>query len=114
VGPIYRDGKNNEAELLSSCHRECIRIAEERGLTSIAFPAISTGAYGYPPPEAAVVAVESVLDALKQATRVNRVHFVLFDASTLTAYVKAAEKAVRQRTGYRIGRASTTSKESTA
>lgn len=114
VGPVYRDGKNNEPELLASCHRECIRIAEERRLTSIAFPAISTGAYGYPPNEAAVVAVKSVLDALAQATEVNRVHFVLFDVSTLASYVRAAEKVVRQRTGYRIEHSPTASEESIA
>lgn len=114
VGPVFRDGKHNEPELLAGCHRECIRIAEERRLTSIAFPAISTGAYGYPPNEAAVVAVESVLTALEQTTHVNRVHFVLFDVSTLSAYTRAAEKGVRQRAGYRIERASPTSKENIA
>lgn len=114
VGPVFRDGKHNEPELLAGCHGECIRIAEERRLTSIAFPAISTGAYGYPPNEAAVVAVESVLTALEQTTHVNRVHFVLFDVSTLSAYTRAAEKGVRQRAGYRIERASPTSKENIA
>ena len=48
VGPIYRGGERGEAEKLASCHRECIRLADEHGLQSLSFPAISTGAYGYP------------------------------------------------------------------
>src|SRR5712692_7478106 len=53
VGPIYRDGEHGEAEKLESCHRESIRIADENGLQSLSFPAISTGAFGYPVVEAA-------------------------------------------------------------
>jgi O-acetyl-ADP-ribose deacetylase (regulator of RNase III) len=114
VGPVYRDGKNNEPELLASCHRECVCIAEGHRLSSMAFPAISTGAYGYPLHEAAAVAVESVLTALEQTTHVDRVHFVLFDVSAFMAYLRAAEKAVRQRTGYRLEQAPFASEESIA
>jgi len=92
VGPVYSDGKRGEAETLASCHRECIRLADEHALTSLAFPAISTGAYGYPVNEAATVAVAAVIEALRSATHVNKVLFVLFDASTLKAYTSAAEK----------------------
>jgi O-acetyl-ADP-ribose deacetylase (regulator of RNase III) len=92
VGPIYRDGIHGEAETLASCHRESIRLADEHGLRSLAFPAISTGAYGYPISEAAPIAISSTLDALTSATHVRTCRFVLFDLSTLRAYERAAEK----------------------
>jgi O-acetyl-ADP-ribose deacetylase len=92
VGPIFRDGRRGEAVTLASCHRECIRVAEEHGLRSVAFPAISTGAYGYPVHEAAPIAISSVMDALIAAKRVEKCRFVLFDISTLRAYERAAEK----------------------
>lgn len=103
VGPIYRGGRNQEAELLASCHRECIRVAQEHALRSLAFPAISTGAYGYPLHEAAAVAVTSVLDALETATHVKHIHFVLFDVAAVKAFVRAAEEVAKKRTGVRIG-----------
>jgi O-acetyl-ADP-ribose deacetylase (regulator of RNase III) len=102
VGPIYRDGNHQEPELLASCHRECIRIADANNIRSVAFPAISTGAYGYPLDEAAAIAVTSVLDALETANQVERVHFVLFDAAALNAYVRAAQRTVKDRRGIRI------------
>jgi O-acetyl-ADP-ribose deacetylase len=101
VGPIYRGGQNQEALVLASCYRECTRIAGEHGIRSLALPAISTGAYGYPLHEAAEVAVSSVLDALKTTT-VERFHFVLFDAAAVKAYLRAAQKVVQERSGFRI------------
>lgn len=92
VGPIYRGGDHGEAEKLASCHRECIQLADELALTSLSFPAISTGAFGYPAPEAAAVAVSSTVEALASAKNVSRVRFVLFDISTLRIYMRAAEK----------------------
>jgi len=92
VGPIYRDRQHGEAETLASCHRESIRLADEHGLHSLAFPAISTGAYGYPVSEAAPIAISATLDALTAATHVMLCRFVLFDFSTLRAYERAAEK----------------------
>lgn len=102
VGPIYRGGQNQEAELLASCHRECIRIAEDNRIRSLSFPAISTGAYGYPLHDAAEIAVTSVLDALECASHVERVYFVLFDVAAVKAFVRAAEKVAKYRTGVRI------------
>jgi O-acetyl-ADP-ribose deacetylase len=99
VGPVYRDGEHQEPELLASCHRECIRIADENKIRSVAFPAISTGAYGYPLHEASAIAVNSVLDALETANHVERVHFVLFDVAALNAYVKAAQRTIKDRPG---------------
>ncbi|MFZ0420490.1 MAG: O-acetyl-ADP-ribose deacetylase [Candidatus Sulfotelmatobacter sp.] len=92
VGPIYRGGEYGEAEKLASCHRECIRLADEHGLQSLSFPAISTGAYGYPVSEAAVIAISSTIEALVSANHLSKVRFVLFDIATLRAYTRAAEK----------------------
>jgi O-acetyl-ADP-ribose deacetylase (regulator of RNase III) len=92
VGPVYSNGRRGEAETLASCHRECIRLADEHGITSLSFPAISTGAYGYPVDEASKVAVSAALEALSSAVRVATVRFVLFDSETLRAYTAAAEQ----------------------
>jgi O-acetyl-ADP-ribose deacetylase (regulator of RNase III) len=97
VGPIYRDGKHSEAETLASCHRESIRLADERGLRSVSFPAISTGAYGYPAAEAAEVAVSSTAEMLLLARHVERVRFVLFDGGLLKAFTHAAEQFSRSK-----------------
>jgi len=107
VGPVYQDGRQGEAQTLASCHRESIRLADKHGLTSLAFPAISTGAYGYPVSEAAPIAISSTLDALTAATHVSRCRFVLFDLSTLRAYESAAEKLHRLKTSssFRIEKA---------
>ena len=98
VGPIYRDGEHGEAEKLESCHRESIRIADENGLQSLSFPAISTGAFGYPVVEAAPIAIRSAVEALSAANHVSRVRFVLFDVRILKAYVRAAEQLQRSGT----------------
>lgn len=92
VGPIYRGGENNEAETLASCHRESIRLADQYAIESLAFPAISTGAYAYPVPEAAAVAVSATVEELASAKHMTSVRFVLFDVATLRAYTRAAEK----------------------
>lgn len=92
VGPIYRGGRHSEPETLASCHRESIRLAEERTLKSLAFPAISTGAYGYPVPDAAVVALSSTIEALRVSQHVTKCRFVLFDVSTVRSFERIAEK----------------------
>jgi O-acetyl-ADP-ribose deacetylase (regulator of RNase III) len=95
VGPVYRDGTPREAEILARCHHESIRIADQHGLQSLSFPAISTGAFGYPVSQAAPVAVKAAVEALLAARTVVHVRFVLFDRSTLATYVAAAEKLSR-------------------
>jgi O-acetyl-ADP-ribose deacetylase (regulator of RNase III) len=65
VGPVYRDGKQGEPELLSSCYRESLALAVENGIKTIAFPCISTGVYGYPFREACAIALQAVDDFLK-------------------------------------------------
>jgi O-acetyl-ADP-ribose deacetylase (regulator of RNase III) len=91
VGPFYRDGEQGEAEKLASCHRESIRLADEHALKSLSFPAISTGAFGYPASKAAPIAISSTVEALASATYVGKVRFVLFDSATLRTYTRAAE-----------------------
>lgn len=95
VGPIYRGGEHGEAEALAACHRESIRLADERRLSSLSFPAISTGAYGYPVAEAASVAISSAIESLAVASHVNTVRFVLFDAVILKVFTHAAEKPLK-------------------
>jgi len=92
VGPVFRDGNHHENEILASCHHESIRIADEHKLTSISFPAISTGAYGYPISEAAPVALSATVEALAATKYVKLCRFVLFDISAVRAFERAAEK----------------------
>lgn len=98
VGPIYRDGEHGEAETLASCHRESVRVADEHGLASLSFPAISTGAYGYPVTNAAPIAISATIEALSTTKHVKTCRFVLFDISTVRAYQRAAEKLHRSNT----------------
>jgi O-acetyl-ADP-ribose deacetylase (regulator of RNase III) len=98
VGPVYRGGESNEAETLASCHRESIRIADEHQLASLSFPAISTGAFGYPESDAAPVAIAAAIQALAAAKHLKKCRFVLFDVSTVRAYQRAAEKLHRSNT----------------
>ncbi|HLI63627.1 MAG TPA: O-acetyl-ADP-ribose deacetylase [Terriglobales bacterium] len=96
VGPFWSGGQRGEAETLASCHRESIRLADELQLASIAFPAISTGAYRYPIEQAARVALSSVAGALQKAKNVREVRFVLFDLPTLEHYAQAARELLRE------------------
>jgi O-acetyl-ADP-ribose deacetylase (regulator of RNase III) len=83
VGPKWRGGGQGEAELLASCYRSALARADELGATSVAFPAISTGIYGYPLDDATAVAVSTVRSA---TCDVELVRFVCFDAATRAAY----------------------------
>lgn len=91
VGPVWRGGKGGEAELLASCHRRSLEVAVELDCTSIAFPAISTGVYGYPVELAAPVAVAAVREA--QRPPVELVRFVLFSQGHLDAFSRAVAQA---------------------
>lgn len=86
AGPVYRGGRSGEAELLASCYRESLRLAAERSLKSIAFPAISTGIYGYPISEAAAVSVSAVRQFLTQPGTIEDVRFVLFDSAAYVTF----------------------------
>lgn len=90
VGPVWRGGAQREPELLASCYATCLRLAEERGVRVIAFPSISTGAYGYPLREAAAVAVEEVCRHLeREGAGVQEVIFAMFDETARQAYAEA-------------------------
>jgi len=106
VGPIYHGREREEAEQLASCHRESIRLADEHALVSLSFPAISTGAFGYPISEAAPIAISSTVEALALANHVRKVRFVLFDTSSLQAYTRAAENLHATASSYKIEKGS--------
>lgn len=78
VGPIWRGGNHNEKELLASCYRNCLKLAEEYKLKSIAFPSISTGAYGFPAEQAAEVALTEIIKFLRNNKAIDKVVLVCF------------------------------------
>jgi O-acetyl-ADP-ribose deacetylase (regulator of RNase III) len=85
LGPVYGVDLPS-ASLLADCYRNALRLARERRVRSIAFPAISAGVFGYPMPEAAEIAIRTVLDGVSEAPSVTLVRFVLYDADTLLVY----------------------------
>lgn len=90
VGPVWHGGGKGEAELLESAYCESLKLAAENNLTSVSFPSISTGAYGYPVEQAAGVAIKTVAAFLREKeTSLKEVVFVLFDSRTYEAYVAA-------------------------
>ena len=97
VGPVWRGGLHGEAGLLANAYRNSLRLADRMGLHSMAFPAISTGAYGYPAAEAAGLAIESVLGALAEARNTHEVRFVLFDHAALEVFLDAARAVAHRR-----------------
>jgi len=90
VGPVWRGGSHNEDRLLASAYRSSLELARDSWIRSLAFPSISTGAYGYPLSEASRIAVNAVEEYLrKQDTSLREVVFVLFDTRSLEAYFAA-------------------------
>jgi len=103
VGPIWHGGNSGEPELLASAYHESLKLATENNLNSIAFPSISTGAYGYPVNQASKVAIDAVITFLSQSTTsLREVVLVLFDAQTLGAYTSAL-KEIGERWGLSLG-----------
>jgi O-acetyl-ADP-ribose deacetylase (regulator of RNase III) len=92
VGPVWRGGEKGESETLASAYRESLKRAVEKGLKSVSFPSISTGAYRFPVDEAARVALGAVSDFLKEDPSLELVEFVLFDGATLQSYQQALEE----------------------
>lgn len=97
VGPIWQGGRSGEAETLASAHRQSLALARAQGLKTVAFPAISTGAYGYPVELAARVALGEALSFLTAGTGLEEVRFVLFDRPTYEAFAAALEEVARER-----------------
>jgi len=97
VGPIWYGGNRGESELLASAYQESLKVAAENNLSSVSFPSISTGAYGYPVAEAAKVAISAVASLLKErVTSIKEVVFVLFDSVTLESYASALGEIARE------------------
>lgn len=92
VGPVWHGGNRGEADLLASAYRESLTLADQKGLTSISFPSISTGVYGYPVAEAAWVALSSVSAAAKGLKSIKEIVFVLFDSGTFSGYSRALKE----------------------
>ena len=90
VGPIWHGGNHGEAEVLSSCYRQSIRVADELGAHNLAFPAISTGIFGYPAEQAAWVAIPSAIEQLRTTKCVVYISMMMFDKTTLDMFVAAA------------------------
>ena len=93
VGPVWRDGKHGEPELLASCYRNSLRVAANHGARSIALPCISTGVYGYPFELAARVAVDAVNSSLPQLDSIREVIFCCFSAGDLAVYRRLLDAA---------------------
>jgi O-acetyl-ADP-ribose deacetylase (regulator of RNase III) len=89
VGPVWRGGADGEPELLAGAYRSCLRLADELGARSVAFPAISMGIYGYPPDAGARLAVTTVAEHLRGETGLEVVRFVLFSEETYELFADA-------------------------
>jgi O-acetyl-ADP-ribose deacetylase (regulator of RNase III) len=90
VGPVWQGGAHRESELLASCYREAMRVADQLKLHSIGFPAISTGIFGYPVEQAAWVAIPTAIETLRSARNLVLVGFVLYDKPALDTFAKVA------------------------
>ena len=98
VGPVWQGGQSGEAELLAGAHRRCLELAAEHGCQSIAFPAISTGVYGYPLNLAAEVALDTAIDFVQQHEPPQLVRFVLFGRRPYEAFAAALKEKTGEAT----------------
>jgi O-acetyl-ADP-ribose deacetylase (regulator of RNase III) len=89
VGPVYRDGKHGEPELLASCYRESLELAAANDVKTIAFPAISCGVYGYPWDDAVAIAVRECAAGLERYPQIEKITFACFDDAMLKLYQEA-------------------------
>jgi O-acetyl-ADP-ribose deacetylase (regulator of RNase III) len=102
VGPVWQGGNVNEPQILESCYCHSMEQANSKFCTSVSFPSISTGAFGYPVGPAAQIALRTIADLLHEPKSVKRVRFVLFDQRTYQAYAAAAEELGRDFPNYQI------------
>jgi len=94
VGPIYRDGIRGEEKQLASAYRESLKLAQKKGIRSLSFPSLSTGAYGYPLDEAAAIALKTVVGFIRENPDFDRIGFVLFGRLSYEAYEKALRNLI--------------------
>jgi len=92
VGPVWYGGSRGEARLLANAYRNSLQLAADKGLHTVSFPSISTGAYGYPVKEASDVALSTVIDFLRAGPSLDEIAFVLFDSRTLRVYQEMLER----------------------
>ena len=97
VGPIWHGGSQGEAEILASAYRESLKLAAANNLSSISFPSISTGAYGYPVDKASRIALKTVVSFMSKETSIKEVVFVLFDSRTFEAYNDAIKEIIGEK-----------------
>ncbi|MBZ5506767.1 MAG: O-acetyl-ADP-ribose deacetylase [Acidobacteriia bacterium] len=102
VGPVWQGGKVNEPQILESCYCHSMEQANLKNCTSVSFPSVSTGAFGYPVASAAQIALRAIADLLHEPKSVKLVRFVLFDERTYKAYAAAAEELSRDFPHYQI------------
>jgi len=96
VGPVWRGGAHGEAETLASCYRQSLKLAAAKGLRTIAFPSISTGAYGYPIEKAAATALKTVILEMNGLKNIDEVRFVLFSERDLDTYSRALDAIAKE------------------
>lgn len=94
VGPIWTGGQAGEADRLASCYRRCLEVAKENRIATLAFPAVSTGHYGYPPEEAAPIAVRTVVETLKGLNAFELVRFVLKGRKSFELHCQALTASI--------------------
>jgi len=92
VGPVWHGGSNNESELLASCYRNCLKIAVENNIKTIAFPSISTGVYGYPIEEASEIALKEIIIFLENHSSIENVILVCFGEGPYHLYCEKLNK----------------------
>jgi len=96
VGPVYHKGRRGEPETLASAYRSSLELASQGGIKSLAFPSISTGAYGYPMGPAAYIALHTVMDYLRGHPEIELVRFVLYGPSAYDAYERALKRLLEE------------------
>jgi O-acetyl-ADP-ribose deacetylase (regulator of RNase III) len=96
VGPVWRDGRYGEDDLLASCYRSCFALVEQHGIHTVAFPSISTGAYGFPMERAARIAVRETKAFLERNASVAKVRLVCFGSSAFQIHSQALNEAIHK------------------
>lgn len=95
VGPVWHGGKNDEADVLAACYRNSLDLAAQHDVHSLAFPSISTGAFGYPVDQACRIALREVALGLERHASISSVTFVCYDRGTLEAYLEAHSESLK-------------------